>query len=207
MAESAIEFVDYGDVRVDCDGVPIERCGFVAPVAHGVESRLIKHGVAFEDLQGTNRAVGTNEGVEFDATFTTSLTGQRGENRLDTMDQEGGVDVGDVHDARCGSLRDYGLNTTFANKLGASGAFWTCSSAFDDICTSEVVVPADGASGLRMRHGHYRRTGGAKRKLVSAGDVRLTWGRVIRSGVTVGRHGHHIREGDARSFGQDGDQN
>ena len=48
--ESAIEFVDYGDVGVDFDGMPIEKCGFVAPLAHGVESRLIKHGVAFEDL-------------------------------------------------------------------------------------------------------------------------------------------------------------
>jgi hypothetical protein len=34
--ESAIEFVDYGDVRVDFDWAPIEKCGFVTPLAHGV---------------------------------------------------------------------------------------------------------------------------------------------------------------------------
>jgi len=64
---SAIEFVDYGDVRVDFDGVAIEEGGFVTPLAHGVESGLIKHGVAFEELQGANGAVGGDDGVKFDA--------------------------------------------------------------------------------------------------------------------------------------------
>ena len=75
MAESAIEFVDYGDVRVDFDGAPIEKCWLVSPLAHGIESRLIEHGVAFEDLQGANGAVGADEGVEFDAAFAAGLTG------------------------------------------------------------------------------------------------------------------------------------
>ena len=60
---------------IDFDGAPIEQCGFVTPLAHGVESGLIKHGVAFEDLQGANCAVGADEGVELDAAFATGLTG------------------------------------------------------------------------------------------------------------------------------------
>jgi hypothetical protein len=75
MAASAIEFVNYGDVSVDFDGAPIEECRFVTPLAHGIESRLIKHGVAFKDLEGANCAVCANEGVEFDAAFATGLTG------------------------------------------------------------------------------------------------------------------------------------
>jgi hypothetical protein len=71
----AIEFVDYGDVGVDFDGASIEKCGFVTPLTDGVESGLKKEGVAFEDLQGANCAVGVDEGVEFDAAFATGLTG------------------------------------------------------------------------------------------------------------------------------------
>jgi hypothetical protein len=71
-------------------------------LAHGIESGLKKHGVAFEDLQGANSAVDADEGVEFDAAFTTGLTRQRGENGVHAMDQQGWVDVGDVHDARRG---------------------------------------------------------------------------------------------------------
>jgi len=33
---SAIEFVDYGDVRVDFYRMAIEEGGFVTPLAHGV---------------------------------------------------------------------------------------------------------------------------------------------------------------------------
>jgi hypothetical protein len=75
MAESAIEFVDYGDVRVDFDGAPIEKCGFVTPLAYGIEGGWIKHGLTFEDFEGANCAVSTDEGVEFDAAFATGLTG------------------------------------------------------------------------------------------------------------------------------------
>ena len=60
---------------VDFDGAAIEECGFVTPLAHGVESGLKEEGVAFEDLQGANCAVGVDEGVELDAAFATGLTG------------------------------------------------------------------------------------------------------------------------------------
>ena len=60
---------------VDFDGAPIEKCGFVTPLAHGVQSGLKEEGVAFEDLQGANCAVGVDEGVELDAAFATGLTG------------------------------------------------------------------------------------------------------------------------------------
>jgi len=50
-------------VGVDFDGAAIEECGFVTPLAHGVQRGLIKHGVAFEELQGANCAVGGDEGV------------------------------------------------------------------------------------------------------------------------------------------------
>jgi hypothetical protein len=62
-------------VGVDFDSAPIEKCGFVTPLTDGVESGLKKEGVAFEDLQRTNCAVGVDEGVEFDAAFATGLTG------------------------------------------------------------------------------------------------------------------------------------
>jgi hypothetical protein len=71
----AIEFVDYGNVRIDFDGAPIEKCGFVTPLAHGIESRWIKHGVAFEGLQRADCAIGADEGVELDAAFATGLAG------------------------------------------------------------------------------------------------------------------------------------
>ena len=134
---------------VDFDGAAIEECGLVAPLAHGVESRWIKHGIAFDDLQGANCAVSADEGMEFDAAFATGLAGQRGENGFDAMNEHGGVEVCDVHDAWWGRGWDYGLNTALAEELGASSAFWT--SVFDDIGASEVIVWARGVSGLRVR--------------------------------------------------------
>jgi hypothetical protein len=62
-------------VRVDFDGTPIEKCWLVSPLAHGIESRLIEHGVAFEELQGANCAVGGDDCVQFDAAFAAGLTG------------------------------------------------------------------------------------------------------------------------------------
>lgn len=108
---------------VDLDGAPIEKCGFVTPLAHGVQSGWIKHGIAFEDLEGANCAVGADEGVEFNAAFATGLTGQRGEDGLYAMNEHGGVEVSDVHDARCGSGWDYGLTAALADEFGAAGTF------------------------------------------------------------------------------------
>jgi hypothetical protein len=136
-------------VRVDFDGAPIEEGGFVTPLAHGAESRWIKYGIAFDDLQGANCAVDADEGMKFDAAFATGLAGQRGENGLHAMNEHGRVEVCDVHDAWRGRGWDYGLNAALAEELDASSAFWT--SVFDDIGASEAIVRARGVSGLRVR--------------------------------------------------------
>ncbi len=60
---------------VDFDGAPIEKRWFVTPLAHGIERGLMKHGIAFENLQRPNCAVGADEGVELDAAFATGLAG------------------------------------------------------------------------------------------------------------------------------------
>ena len=119
------------------------------------------------------------------------------------MNKHSGVDVCDAYDTRCGSRWDYGLNAALAEEFGAFPAFR--ARAFDDIGSGEVIVLACGASGLRGRRRYERRTCGAKRKLASVGDVRLAWCGVIgSSGVAVGRHRHHVREGDAWGLRQDG---
>jgi hypothetical protein len=65
-----------------------------------------------------------------------------------------------------------------------------------------------GGSGLRVRGGQYRRTCKAKRKLGSAGDVRLANGGVRGTvGKTIGRQRHGVSMSDARRLGQNGDQN
>ena len=189
---------------VDFDGAAIEKSGFVTPLANGVEGGLIKRGVAFEELQGANGAVGGDEGVEFDAAFP--MTGQRGVDRLDAMNEHGGVEVRYADDARRRIRRDDRLNATFADEFGTSDTFWTRVSG--DIGVREVIFWARGDSGLRARGGHYRGACEAKRELVTAGDVRRARIGVIRSGgVIVGWDGHYVREGDAGSFGQDGEQN
>ena len=60
---------------VDFDGAPVEKRWFVTPLAHGIERRWIKHGVAVEELQGANCTVDADEGVEFDAAFAAGLAG------------------------------------------------------------------------------------------------------------------------------------
>jgi hypothetical protein len=67
--------VNDGDVGVDFDGAPIDKRWFVTPLAHGIERGLIKHGIAFESLQGANCAIGVDEGVKFDAAFAAGLPG------------------------------------------------------------------------------------------------------------------------------------
>jgi len=120
------------------------------------------------------------------------------------MNEHGGVEVCDADDARRRIRRDDRLNATFADEFGASDTFWTRVS--DDIGVREVILRAPGDSGLRARGGHYRRACEAKRKLVSAGKVKLARGGMIRSGgVIVGRDGQDVREGDAGSLGQDGE--
>jgi len=125
IAESAVEFVNYGDVRVDFDGASIEQSGFVTPLAHGIESGLIKQGVAFEGLQRANCAVGADEGVEFDAAFAAGLTGQRGENGLHAMNEHGRVDVCDVHDPGCGDVWNSRTGAGINGKSDTFGALWT----------------------------------------------------------------------------------
>ena len=44
-------------------------------LAHGIECGLMKHGIAFENLQRPNCAIGADESVEFDAAFPAGLTG------------------------------------------------------------------------------------------------------------------------------------
>jgi hypothetical protein len=107
------------------------------------------------------------------------------------MNEHGGVDVCDVHDAGHGDIWNGRASASICGESGAFGAFW--ADAVDDIGVSEIIVLARGASRLRVRGGQYGRACEAKGKLVSARDVRLTWGGVIRGGgVIVRRDGHHI---------------
>jgi len=61
-------------VRVDFDGMGhLEMWGCIAiwlTASRGIEKTFL---VAFEDLQGANSAVDADEGVEFDAAFTTGF--------------------------------------------------------------------------------------------------------------------------------------
>ena len=95
---------------------------------------------------------------------------------------------------------------TLADEFSASATFWTRVS--DDTVVREVFIRASGDCGLRVRGRKYRRASEAKRKLVSAGDVRLANGGVLCTvGMTIGRQGHRVSKSDARGLGQDGDQN
>ena len=94
---------------------------------------------------------------------------------------------------------------TLADEFSASDTFWTRVS--DDIGVREVFIWMPGDSGPRVRGGQYRRAREAKRKLVTAGDVRLASGGVLCAvGMTIGRQGHGVSKSDARRLGEDGDQ-
>lgn len=122
------------------------------------------------------------------------------------MNEHRGVEVCDMQDARCGGGWDQGLSVILADEAGASGTFESWASV-DDLGASETIVWSPGDGGLRLRTCHYGRACEAKRKLASAGDARLPCGGVVYGGgVMVGRHGHHVGEGDARGFREDGGQ-
>jgi hypothetical protein len=117
-----VEFVDYGDVGVDFDGETVEDRGFVAPLADGVEGRLIEQGVAFQDLESADGAVGGDDGVEFYCAFVADLKGERGVIGLDAMREHGGIDMSDVDGAGSGSAGDGGLGIVVAEELDAARA-------------------------------------------------------------------------------------
>lgn len=104
-----VEFVNYGDVGVDFDGETVEERGFVAPLVHGIECRLIEEWVTFQHLKRTDGAVIGDDGVEFDGAFAAHLEAERGVGGLDAMCEQRGVDVSHVNDAGCGRARDCGL--------------------------------------------------------------------------------------------------
>lgn len=124
---------------VDFDGASIEKCGLVTPTAHGFESGLIKHGVAFKDLQGANRAIGADEGVEFDAAFATGLASQRGKSGFDAMNEHGGIDLCDADDAGCGDVWNGGTWASIGGESDTFGAFWA-GAVTDQIWTSGGVT-------------------------------------------------------------------
>ena len=117
-----VEFVDYGDVGVDFDGETVEDRGFVAPLADGVEGRLIEQGVAFQDLESADGAVGGDDGVEFYCAFVADLKRERGVGGLDAMREHGGIDMSDVDGAGSGSAGDGGLGIVVAEELDAARA-------------------------------------------------------------------------------------
>ena len=127
-----VEFVDYGDVGVDFDGETVEDCGFVAPLADGVEGRLIEECVAFQDLERTDGAVGGDDGVEFYCAFVADLKGERWVSGLDAVNEHGGIDVSDVNGVGCGSAGDGGLGIVVAEERDAIGAIWIRIRSVDD---------------------------------------------------------------------------
>jgi len=116
-----VESIDYGDVGVDFDGQTVEDGGFVAPLADGVEGRLIKEGVAFEDLEGADGAVDGDDRVEFYCAFVADLKRERGVGGLDAMREHGGIDVRDVDGVGSGRARDGGLGASGVER-DAAGA-------------------------------------------------------------------------------------
>ena len=108
---SAVDFVDYGDVCVDFDGVPVEEGGLVTPLAYGIQSRLIKQRIATDPLNRANGAIGCDDGLEFDAAFASVLPGQRGEDRLYAVYEYRRIEMRDVHDAGRGAKRGDGRGT------------------------------------------------------------------------------------------------
>ena len=68
--------VDDGNVGIDFDGLSIQDRGAIAPQANGGERRRDEEWVAGDDFERFHQAVGTNNGVEFDAAFVARLPGQ-----------------------------------------------------------------------------------------------------------------------------------
>src|ERR1700676_649908 len=115
------------------------------------------------------------------------------------MNEHGGVNVCDVHDAGCGDIWNGKMRARIGRESGTFGAFWT--GAFDDICARDIFVRVSRVSGLRVSCGEYRWATQAKGKFMSSRGVMRTFHGVLRvSGVIVGRHGHDIRKSDARSL-------
>jgi hypothetical protein len=117
--ELAIEFVDYGDVGVNLYGTAVERGRLVTPLTYGVESGLSKHRVAREKLQGADRAIGGDDGVQFDSAFAASLQCERRKHRFDAVDEHGRVEMADADDGWLGCARDSRLRIRFANQRDA----------------------------------------------------------------------------------------
>jgi hypothetical protein len=59
------------------------------------------------------------------------------------MNEHGGVDVCDVHDAGRGNRRDQGLYGSLADEFGASATFWTRAKVSADL---GIIVWATGDS-------------------------------------------------------------
>ena len=135
-ARLVIESIDYGDVGVDFDGETVEDGGFVAPLADGIEGRLVEECVAFQHLERTDGAVGGDDGVEFYCAFVADLKGERWVSGLDAPSEHGGIDVGDVNGVWCGSAGDGGLGIVVAEEWDAIGAIWIRIRSVDN----EVLI-------------------------------------------------------------------
>lgn len=84
--------VDDRDVGVDFDGAAVEDGGAVAPLANGRKSGLDEQGIAGDNFERFDGAVGGDEGVKFDAAFATNLPWKRGIDGLNTVDELGHLD-------------------------------------------------------------------------------------------------------------------
>ncbi len=116
------------------------------------------------------------------------------------MNEHGGVNVCDMHDAGCRDIRNDGMRAGIGGEAPTFGAFWT--GAFDDIGARDGFVRVSRFSGLRVSCGEYRRATQAKAKFMSSRGVMQAFHGVLRGGgVIVGRQRHHVRESDARSLG------
>lgn len=88
-----LQGVNDGDVRVDFDGLAVENRRAVAPLTDRIERGLHKKWIAIGHLQGLDRAVDGNDGVQFDAAFAADLPGERRIDGINAPDEHGWFQV------------------------------------------------------------------------------------------------------------------
>ena len=88
-----VEGIDDGDVGIYLDGLAVEIGRAIAPLADGIERGWVEQWVAREDFERLDRAVGGDDGVEFDVGLVTKNDAESRKCRLDAVDQESRFDV------------------------------------------------------------------------------------------------------------------
>src|ERR1700758_3957850 len=60
----SVQRVDHGDVSIDLDGLAVENCGAITPLADRSYSGLVEKWIARDDFQGLDGTVRGDDGVQ-----------------------------------------------------------------------------------------------------------------------------------------------